>query len=190
MGPVSLKNSIQKHVFWDGLNIAPGHFCPQSRHLVRWAKKIGEERYCTKIQSENVFFGKTNLRGLFRQNWAKFSSGTILPSNGPYGQLAPEKRYGAGFIKKFQPKPCFFGWTKLRSGPLLPPIAPSSLFGQQNSWGAILYKNSNWKRVFWKNEFERAFEAKLSKVYVRNNFAPECTIKPIRPRKVVWGRFH
>jgi hypothetical protein len=44
--------------------------------------------------------------------------------------------------------------------------------------------------VFWKNEFEGAFEAKLSKVFVRNNFAPEPTILPIRPRKEVWGRFH
>ena len=43
---------------------------------------------------------------------------------------------------------------------------------------------------FWKNEFEWAFEAKLSKVFVRNNFAPDRTILPIRPRKEVWGRFH
>ena len=43
--------------------------------------------------------------------------------------------------------------------------------------------------MFCKNDFERAFEAKLSKVFVRKNFAPECTMYPIRPRKVVWGRF-
>ena len=98
MGPVSLKNSIQKHVFWDGRNFAPGHFCPQSRHLVCLANKIGEVRFSKKIQTENVVFGK--------------------------------------------------------------------------------------------NEFERAFEAKLSKVFPRNNLAPERTIEPIRPRKEVWCRFH
>ena len=53
-----------------------------------------------------------------------------------------------------------------------------------------MYKNSNLKRVLWKNEFERAFEAELSKVFVRNNFAPERTISPIRLRKKVWSRFH
>ena len=94
-------------------------------------------RFSTKIQTENVFFGKTNSRGLLRQNWAKFTSGTILPRNAPYSQLGPEKRYGAGFIKKFQPKTCFLGWTKLRSGTLLPPIVPPSPFGQENRWGVI-----------------------------------------------------
>ena len=137
-----------------------------------------------------MFFGKTNLRGLLRQNWAKFSYGTILPPNAPYSQLGPEKRFGSGFVKKSRLKTCFLGRTKLRSGTLLPPIAPSVPFGQENRWGVIFYKNSNRKRVFWKNKFERAFEAKLSKVFVRNNFASECTIYPIRPRKEVWGRFH
>ena len=70
------------------------------------------------------------------------------------------------------------------------PITQSSPFGQENRWGAILYKNSNRKRVLWKNEFERAFEAELSKVFGRNNFAPERTISPIRPRKEVWGQFY
>jgi hypothetical protein len=140
------------------------------------AKKIAVVRFGAKIQTENMFFGKTNSRGLLRQNWAKFSSGTILPLNPPYSQLGPEKRYGAGFIKKFQPKMCFLRWTKLHSGTLLPPIVSSSPFGQENSCGAIWCKNSNRKRVFWKNEFEGAFEAKLGKVFVRNNFAPEPTI--------------
>ena len=36
-------------------------------------------RFSTKIQTENVFFGKTNSRGLLKQNCAKLSSGTILP---------------------------------------------------------------------------------------------------------------
>ena len=85
----------------DGRNFALGHFFPQSRHLVRLAHKIGKVRYSTKIQTENVFFGKTNLRGLLRKNWAKFSSGTFLPLNAPYSQLGQEKRYGPGFIKKF-----------------------------------------------------------------------------------------
>ena len=132
MGPVSSKNSIRKRVFLDGRNFAPGHFCPESGNLVRLAKKIGEVRFSTKIQTENVFFGKKNSRGLLRQNSAKFSSGTILPPNVPYSQLCPEKRYGAGFIKKFQSKTCFLGCTKLHSGTLLPPIVPSSPFGQEN----------------------------------------------------------
>ena len=137
MGPVSSKKSNRKRVFWDGRSFTPGHFCPQSCHLVRLAKKIGEVRFSTKIQTENVIFGKTNSRGLLRQNWAKFSSGTILPPNTQYSQFGLEKRYGAGFINKFQPKTCFLGWTKLRSGTLLPPIVPSSPSFQENRWGAI-----------------------------------------------------
>ena len=129
MGPVSSKNPDWKSVFWKGRNFAPGHFCPQSRHLVRFAHKIGEVRLRTKIQAENVFFGKTNSRGLLRQNWASFSSGTILPPNAPYSQLGPKKRYRVGFVKKSRLKTCFLGRTKLRSGTLLPPIAPSSPFG-------------------------------------------------------------
>ena len=131
MGPVSSKNSERKRVFSDGRNFAPGHFCPQLCHLVRLAKKICEERFSTKIQTENVFFRKTNSIGLFRQNCAKFSSGTILPPNAPYSQLSPEKMYEAGFIKKFQPKTCFLGWMKLHYGTLLLPTVPSSPFGQE-----------------------------------------------------------
>ena len=176
MGPVSSTNSNRKRVLKDERNFAPGHFFPQSCHLVRLSKKIGEVRFSTKIQIENMFFGKTNLRELLRQNWAKFSSGTILPQNAPYRQLGLEKRYGAGFINQFQPKTCFLRWTKLRYGTLLPSIVPSSPSFQENSWVAIQYKNSNRKHVFWKNEFERAFEAKLGKVFVRNNFSSERTI--------------
>ena len=157
MGPVSSKNPDWKRVFWEGWNFTLGHFCPQSRNLVRLAKKIGEVRFSTKIKTENVFFGKTNSIGLLMQNSVNFSFGTILPLNAPYSQLASEKRCGAGFIKKFQPKSCFLGSTKLRSRTLLPPIVPSIPFGQENRWGTILYKNSNRKRVFWKNEYERAF---------------------------------
>ena len=134
--------------------------------------------------------GKTNSRGLLRQNCAKFSSGTILPPNALYSQLGPEKRYGDGFIKKFQTKTCFLGRTKLHSRTLLPQIAPCSPFGRENRWCAIYYKNSNRKHVFWKNEYESTFEAKLSYVFVRNNFAPERTIQRIWPRKEVWGWFH
>jgi hypothetical protein len=47
-------------------------------------------------------------------------------------QLGPEKRYGAGFIRKFQPKTCFLGWTKLHTGTLLPPIVPFCPFRQEN----------------------------------------------------------
>ena len=109
LGPFSSKNSDKKQLFWDGWNFDLRHFCPQSRHLVRLAHKIDEVRFSTKIQIENVFYGKTNSRGLLRQNWAKFTSGTILPRNAQYSQLGPEKRYEAGFIKKFQPKTCFLG---------------------------------------------------------------------------------
>ena len=133
MAPVSSKNSEWKRDFRDGRNFAPRHFCPQSRHLVRLAKKIGEVRSSTKIQTENVFFGKKNSRRLLRQNWAKFSSGTILPPNTPYSQLGPEKRYGAGFINEFHPQTYLLGWTKLRSGTLLPPIVPSSPFVMRTS---------------------------------------------------------
>ena len=132
MGPVSSKNSIRKCVFLDGRNFTPGLFCTKSRHLVRLAHKIGKVRFRTKIQTENVFFGKTNSRELLRQNWAKFSSGTIFPPNTPNSQLGPENRYGAGFINEFQQKTCFLRWTKFRSGTLLPPIVPSSPFGQEN----------------------------------------------------------
>ena len=137
MGLVSSKNPDRKRVFWEGRNFPPRHFCPQSRHLVCLAHKIGDVRFSTKIQAENVYFGKTNSRGLLRQNWEKFASETILPPNAPYSQLRLEKRYGAGLVKKFQPKMCFLGWTKLRSGTLLPPIAPFSPFGHENRWGAI-----------------------------------------------------
>ena len=137
MGPVSSKNPDWKRVFWEVRNFPTGHFCPHSRHLVCLAMEIGEERFSTKIQTENVFFGETNLGGFLRQNWVMFSSGTILPPNAQYSQLSPEKRYGADFIKKFQLKTCILGWTKLHSGTLLPPIVPSSPFGKGNRWGAI-----------------------------------------------------
>ena len=129
IGPVSSKNSNRKRVFYDGRNFTPGHFCPQLCHLVRLVKKIGEVRFSTKIQTENVFFGKTNLRGLLRQNWAMFSSRTIFPPIARYSQLSPERRYGSGFVKKSRMKTCFLGGTKLRTGTLLLPIAPSSPFG-------------------------------------------------------------
>ena len=132
MGTVSSKNSNRKRVFLDGRNFTSKRFCPQLCHLVCLARKIGAVRFSTKIQTENVFFGKTNSRGLLRQNWAKFSSRTISPPNVPYSELGPEKRYAAGFIKKFQSKTCFIVWTKLHSGTFLPPIVPSSPFGQEN----------------------------------------------------------
>ena len=127
----------QKTCFLGWTKLRSKTLCPQSCHLVRLAKKIGEVRFSPKIQTENVFFGKTNLRGLLRKNWAKLSSGTFLPPKAPYSQLGPKKRYGTGFIKKFHPKTCFSRWTKLHSGTLLPPIAPSSPFGQENRLGAI-----------------------------------------------------
>ena len=133
----SIKNFQPKHVFLDERNITLGHFCPQSCHLDRLAHKIGDVWFSTKIQTENVFFGKTNSRGLLRQNWAMFSSRTILPPNTKYSQLGLEKRFGAGFINKFQPKTCFLGWMKHRTGTLLTPIVPSSPFAQENRWGAI-----------------------------------------------------
>ena len=136
-GPGFIKKFRLKTCFLGWTKLRSRTLFPQSRNLVRLAKKIGEVRFSTKIQTENVFYGKTNSRGLLKPNWAKFSSGTITPPNAPYRQLGPEKRYGADFIKKFHSKTCFFAWTKLRSGPLLPPIAPSSPFGQENRWSAI-----------------------------------------------------
>ena len=132
MGTVSSKNSNRKRVFEDGRNFTQGHFCPQSCHLVRLARKIGEIRFNTKIQTENEFFGKNEFERAFQAKLSNFSSETILPPNAPYSELGPEKRYGACFIKKFQSKPSFLGWTKLHSGTLLPPIVPSSPFNKEN----------------------------------------------------------
>ena len=98
----------------------------------RAIEKIGEVRFSNKIETENAFFGKTNTRGLLRQNWANFRPKQFRPRNAPCSELGLEKRYGAGFIKKFQSKSCFLGCTKLHSGTLLPPIMPSSPFGQEN----------------------------------------------------------
>ena len=46
------------------------------------------------------------------------------------------------------------------------------------------------ENVFFGKTNSRELEAKLSKVFVRNNFTPERAILPIRPRKEVWGWFH
>ena len=127
-----IKKFQTKMCFLGWTKLHSGTLFPQLRHLVRLAQKIGEVRFRTKIQAENVFFGKTNSRGLLRQNCAKFSSGTILPPNAPYSQFGPEKWYGAGFVKKSRLKTCFLGRTKLHSGTLLPPIVPSCPFGQEN----------------------------------------------------------
>ena len=127
-----IKNFQPKTCFCGWTKLRSVHCCPHSRHLVCLANKIGEVRFSTKIQSENVFFGKTNSIGLLRQNSANFSSGTILPPNESYSQLGPEKWYEAGFMKKFQLKTCFLGWTKLCSGTLLPPIVRSSPLGQES----------------------------------------------------------
>ena len=53
MVPVLSKNSSRKRVFKDARSFTPGHFCPQSCHLVHLARKIGEVRFSTKIQTEN-----------------------------------------------------------------------------------------------------------------------------------------
>ena len=127
-----IKKFQRKTCFLRWMKFHSGTLFPQLCHLVRLARKIGEVRFSTKIQTENMFFRETNLRGLLRQNLAMFSAGTILPPNAPYIQLSPEKRYGAGFIKKFQRKTCFLRWTKFHSGTLLPPIVPSSPFGKEN----------------------------------------------------------
>ena len=132
-----VKKFRPKTCFLGWTKLRSGTLLPPIMPSSPFGQEIGEVRFSIKIQTKNVFFGKTNSRGLLKQNWAKFSSGTILPPNEPYSQLGPEKRYGAGFIKKFQPKTCFLGWTKLRSGTLLPPIVPSSSLGQENRWGAI-----------------------------------------------------
>ena len=104
---VSSKNSNRKRVFEDGRNFTQGHFGPQSCHLVRLARKIGEVRFNNKIQTENGFFGKNEFERAFEAKLSKFSSETILPPNAPCRELGSEKWYGDGFIEKFQPKTCF-----------------------------------------------------------------------------------
>ena len=85
-----------------------------------------------KNSNRKRVFWKNEFERAFEAKLSKFSSETILPPNAPCSELGPEKRYGAGFIKKFQPKTGFLGWTKLHSGTLLPPIVPSCPFGQEN----------------------------------------------------------
>ena len=45
-------------------NFVLEQFCPQSHDIVRLTSKIGEVRFCKKIRTENVFFGKT-ISGAF-----------------------------------------------------------------------------------------------------------------------------
>ena len=99
---------------------------------------------CSFVHPKNDVFGCNFLK----QNWETFSSGTILPPNAPYSQLGPEKRYGATFIKKFQPKTSFLGWTKLHSGTLLPPNAPCSELGPEKRYGAGFIKKFHTKTCF------------------------------------------
>ena len=94
-----IKKLQLKACFLGWTKVRSGTLLPPIAHLVRLAKKRGGVRFSTKIQTEKVFFRKTNSKGHLRQNWAKFSFGTILPPNAPYSQLGPEKRYWAGFIK-------------------------------------------------------------------------------------------
>ena len=165
MGPVSSKNSDRKRVLWDGQNFVPGHFCPQSRHLVRLAKKMGEVRLSTKFQTVNVFFGKRNSIGLLRQNSAKFSSGTILPPNAPYSQLGPEKRYVTGFIKKFHPKTCFLDGRNFASGHFYP----------QSRYLVRLANKIGEVRFSTKIQTEKVFYG-MVKTSLRDTFAPNHAI--------------
>ena len=48
-------------------NFAPGDFCPQSRHLVRLAHKIGEVRFSTKFKPK-MCFSEKRIREGFRKN--------------------------------------------------------------------------------------------------------------------------
>ena len=62
-------------------------------------------RFSTKIQTENVFFGKKNeFERASEAKLSKFSSETILPPNAPCSELGPEKWYGATFVKKIPTK--------------------------------------------------------------------------------------
>ena len=130
-----------------------------------------------------MFFEKTNLRGLLRQNWATFSSGTILPTNAPYSQLGPENRYGATFIKKFQPKTSFLGWTKLRSVTLLPPIVPSSPFGQENRWGAISTKLQTENEFFGKTNSRGLLRQNWTKFSSRTILPSNAPYSQLGPEK-------
>ena len=96
-----------------------------------------------------------------------FSSGSILPLNPPYSELGQEKRYGAGFIKKFQPKTCFLGWTKLHSGTLLPPIV--QLVRLAKKIGEVRFS----KKILTENVF---FGKKISVAYEANEAKFSCEI--------------
>ena len=58
--------------------------------------------------------------------------------------------------------------------------------------GEVRFSSTIQTEIFFSSEkrIREGFEAKLSKVFVENNFAPERTIQPIRPRKEVCGWFH
>ena len=125
-----VKKFRPKTCFLGWMKLRSGTLLPHiARHLVSLAHKTGEVWFSTKIQTENVFFGKTNLRGLLRQNWAKFSSGTILPPNAPYSQLGPEKGMGPVSSKNSDRKRVFWDGRNYAPGPFLPPTALSKPFG-------------------------------------------------------------
>ena len=54
-------------------------FAPKSRHLVRLAMKIGEVRFSTKIQTENVFFAKSNSEGFWGKIEQSFRPEQFFP---------------------------------------------------------------------------------------------------------------
>ena len=98
---------------------------------------------------------------------------------------------GVRFSTKIQTENLFF-WmdeTSLRAT-FAPNRAIQSVWPTKQVRCDLVQKFKPKTFFFFKNEFERAFEAKLSKVFVQNILAPERTIQPIWPSKEVWGRFY
>ena len=104
--------------------------------------------------------------------------------------IRPRKEVWGRFYQKIPTENVFFSmdetshWATFAPNRAIQSVWPTKLVR------CDLVQKFKPKFFFWKNEFERAFEAKLSKVFVRNNFTPECTIQPIRPGKEVWGWFY
>ena len=58
---------------------------------------------------------------------------------------------------------------------------PNWLYG---AFGGKIVLDENFAQFcVWKNEFERAFEAKLSEVFVRNNFPPNAPYSQLSPER-------
>ena len=190
MGTVSSKNSKRKRVSQVGRNFAPGDFCPQSRHLVRFAKKIGEVRFSTKSQIRKRVFWKREFEWAFVAKLSKVFVWKNFAPERTIQPIRPIKDVWGWFHQKIPTENVFF---RMDETSLRETFAPNRAI--QSVWPikqvrCDLVQKLNPKICFSEKRIREGFEAKLSKVFVENNFAPERTIQPIRPRKEVWGWFH